>query len=458
MASLYFPSNFVWGVATASYQIEGAWDEDGKGESIWDRFSHTPGKIMNGDTGDVACDHYHRWQEDIRILKMLGVDAYRFSLSWPRLLPEGRGKINEKGLAFYDRLVDGLLQERIDPWVTLYHWDLPQALEDKGGWPSRDTAEAFLEYADLASRRLGDRVKHWMTFNEPWVATILGYSFGAHAPGRQDGEAAMRACHHMLLAHGWSVPVLRQNSLGCEAGIVLNASSSEPASPSKADYEAFRERDGYVVRWFMDPLYGRGYPADLVESTIWGSHHLPGQLDFVKPGDMETISVQTDFIGLNNYSRDIVRSMQVSEEDNLPPTVTRSDDRTEMDWEVYPEGLFNLLVRIYYDYRPQKIYITENGASYSDGPVSDGHVHDSRRRDYYHGYLAQAQRAIQAGVPLAGYFAWSLMDNFEWSHGYSQRFGLVWVDYKTQKRILKDSALWYRQVIQENAIPVTNKS
>lgn len=453
MASIYFPSNFVWGVATASYQIEGAWDEDGKGESIWDRFSHTPGKIMNGDTGDVACDHYHRWQEDIRILKMLGVDAYRFSLSWPRLLPEGRGKINEKGLEFYDRLVDGLLESRIDPWATLYHWDLPQALEDKGGWPSRDTAEAFLEYADLASRRLGDRVKHWMTFNEPWVAAILGYSFGVHAPGRQDGEAAMRACHHMMLAHGWTVPVLRQNSPGCEAGIVLNACSTEPASPSKADYEAFRERDGYLVRWFMDPLYGRGYPADLAESNIWGKHYLPGQLDFVKTGDMQVISAQTDFIGLNNYNRDIARSMQVSEEDNMPPTVIRSDNQTEMGWEVYPEGLFNLLVRIYYDYLPQKIYITENGASYSDGPGPDGRVHDVRRRDYYQGYMAQAQRAIQAGVPLAGYFAWSLMDNFEWSHGYSQRFGLVWVDYKTQKRVLKDSALWYRQVIQENAIP-----
>jgi beta-glucosidase len=450
--NLHFPPGFTWGAATASYQIEGAWNEDGKGESIWDRFSHTSGKVLNGDTGDVACDHYHRWQEDLGLLKTLGVNAYRFSLAWPRLLPDGTGAANEKGLAFYDRLVDGLLEAGIQPFVTLYHWDLPQVLEDQGGWPARHTAEAFVAYADLASRRLGDRVKHWITFNEPWVAAILGYLFGTHAPGLQDGEAALRACHHLLLAHGWSVPVLRQNSPGCEAGIVLNVSSTVPASPSPADYKAFRERDGFVLRWFMDPLYGRGYPVDVLEEGAWRTHRLFGQLTFVKPGDLDAISVQTDFIGVNNYHREISRSLEISEAENLPRTMIRSEEQTEMGWEVSPEGLFELLVRVYYDYRPHKIYITENGASYSDGPGPDGCVHDERRRSYIHRHLVQAHRAIQAGVPLAGYFSWSLLDNFEWGYGYSQRFGLVWVDYQTQQRILKDSALWYRQVIQANAV------
>ena len=449
MAQLHFPEGFVWGAATASYQIEGAWQEDGKGESIWDRFTHTPGKILDGSTGDVACDHYHRYAEDVALMRDLNLDAYRFSIAWPRILPQGRGAVNQKGLDFYRRLVDELLAAGITPFATLYHWDLPQALQDAGGWPSRATAEAFAEYADVISRALGDRVKHWMTINEPWCVSFLSHQIGEHAPGWRNWPAAIAASHHVLLAHGLAVPILRQNSPGAEVGIVLNFTWVDAASGSAADYDAARWADGYNNRWFVDAVYGRGYPADMV-ADFEAAHFLPRGLEFVQPGDMQTIAVQTDFLGVNYYTRTIARAQAA--EDNLPQTVFPAPDPTEMGWELYPEGLYKLLARLYFDYAIPKLYVTENGASYSDGPDADGRIRDERRIRYLQTHLAACHRAIQAGVPLAGYFQWSLMDNFEWAKGYTQRFGMVWVDYETQQRIPKDSAHWYKEAAAQNAI------
>jgi len=450
--TLSFPANFIWGAATASYQIEGGWEADGKGESTWDRFTHTPGKIHNDDTGDLACDHYHRWQDDIALMKQLGLQAYRFSLGWPRVLPSGRGAVNQPGLDFYSQLVDELLKAGITPFITLNHWDIPQALEDEGGWTVRSTAEALVEYADLVSRSLGDRGKHWITHNEPAVVAWLGYSMGLHAPGLKDYALGIRASHHLLLSHGWAVPVIRRNSPGAEVGITLNSSWIVPASNSAADRNAARYADGMRTRWFFDPLYGRNYPADMVaDFSQMGA--LPNDLDFVQPGDMDKIAVFTDFIGLNYYSRFVIRA-EVA--DNDPQTVFPApktpENFTDFDWEIYPEGLFRLLSRIYYHYQPQKIYITENGACYADGPDASGRVADLHRLNYLKRHFAAAQRAIQSGVPLAGYFVWSLLDNFEWAKGYAKRFGIVWVDYQTQRRCPKDSALWYADVIRKNAV------
>ncbi len=440
-----FPTDFVWGAATAAYQIEGAWDEDGKGESIWDRFSHTPGKVARGDTGDIACDHYHLWREDVALMKELGLRAYRFSIAWPRLLPEGRGRQNPAGFDFYSRLVDGLLQAGIEPFVTLYHWDLPQALQEQGGWPARATAEAFAEVADLASRNLGDRVKYWMTLNEPHVSAMVGYHEGRHAPGHTDRTEALAAAHHLLLAHGWAVPVIRRNAPGAQVGIVLNVGGMTPASPSTADRAAARLGDGMLNRWFLDPLAGRGYPADVVE-------HFRDPMAFVRPGDMETISVPLGFLGLNYYTRSVVRSRAIPESENEPQSVFPNPNRTEMGWEVCPEGFFDILCRLHFDYHFPELYVTENGAAYPDEIGPDGKVDDPLRIAYLQGHLASMARAIAAGVPLRGYFAWSLLDNFEWAYGYSKRFGLIYVDYSTRQRIPKASALWYRRVIEANAL------
>ncbi len=440
-----FPSNFIWGAVTAAYQIEGAWNEDGKGESIWDRFSHTPGKIEGEDTGDVACDHYHRWREDVALMRRLGLQAYRFSISWPRLLPEGQGRVKQASLDFYDRLVDALLEASIAPFVTLYHWDLPQALQDKGGWPARATAEAFVGYADVASRTLGDRVKHWMTLNEPFVSAMVGYLEGRHAPGHSDLDEALAAAHHLLLAHGWAVPVIRRNSPGAQVGIALNLSGQTPASPSAADRAAAWRQDGILNRWFLDPLSARGYPADIVQ-------YRGRPMDFVQAGDLEAIATPLDFLGVNYYMRGIVRSDAVPEAENAPRTVFPNPERTEMGWEVYPEGLYELLGRLHFDYRFPVFYITENGAAYLDQIGPDGQVDDPLRVAFFKEHLTAAARAITAGVPLRGYFAWSLLDNFEWAHGYSKRFGLIYVDYPTQRRILKTSARWYRRVITTNAV------
>jgi beta-glucosidase len=457
MSILSFPADFVWGVATSSYQIEGAWNEDGRSESIWDRFSHAPGKIVDSSNGDVACEHYHRWRDDIALMRELGVQAYRFSVAWPRVLPQGRGRVNQRGVDFYSRLVDALLEAGIEPYVTLYHWDLPQVLQDQGGWPARATAEAFVEYADVISRALGDRVKHWITHNEPWCASFLSYQLGEHAPGWHDWRAAIQASHHLLLSHGWAVPVLRRNSPAAEVGITLNFTPAEPASPSAADFDAYRFADGYGHRWFLDPLYGRHYPADMVANYVAAGHLPPEGMPFVQPGDLDAIAAMTDFLGVNFYTRSVARSQAIPEHENLPPTVAPApaSEWTEMGWEVSPDSLYQLLGRLHFEYRAPKIYITESGASYSDGPNGDGRVHDTRRLRYLRDHFAAAKRAIDAGVPLAGYFVWSLMDNFEWAKGYSQRFGIVWVDYETQQRIPKDSALWYRQVIGQNAVEIS---
>lgn len=445
MTNLTFPDTFVWGSATSSHQIEGAWDSDGKGESIWDRFTHTPGNVVNGTNADVACDHYHLWPQDIAMMQELGMQAYRFSIAWPRILPQGRGEVSQAGLDFYSRLIDGLLEAGITPFATLYHWDLPQALQESGGWPARETAEAFVTYADVVSRHLGDRVAGWITHNEPWCVSILGHEIGAHAPGWNDRPAAVRAAHHVLLSHGWAVPVLRANSPQAEVGITLNFEVAEPASRSAADLLAATQYDGWFNRWFADPLFGRGYPSDM----LWTyAESFPDGFHFVQPGDMERIAVPTDFLGVNYYSRKVLRDETAA--NNLPQTRFADQPRTDIGWEVYPEGLYTLLNRLHFDYAPPKMYVTENGASYNVGPGEDGRIHDEQRRLYLRDHLAAAHRAIDNGVPLAGYFVWSLMDNFEWAEGYTQRFGIVWVDYETQQRTFKESALWYQQAIAAN--------
>lgn len=440
-----FPEKFIWGAATSAYQIEGAWNEDGKGESIWDRFSHTPGKIQKGDTGDVACDHYHRWREDVDIMKEIGLKAYRFSISWPRVLPEGREKVNQKGLDFYSRLVDALLEAGIEPFVTLYHWDLPQALQDRGGWPVRSTAEAFVEYADIIGRALGDRVRYWITFNEPFVSSFIGHMEGRHAPGHTSVQEALAASHHHLLAHGWAIPVIKQNSPGAQVGIVNVLSPMHPASSSYYDRAAAWFRDGLLNRWFLDPIAGRGYPLDVV-------NHLGGNMDFIKDNDLVVIATPVDFLGVNYYTRAIVRHQEIPEEQNLSPEVYPTGEFTEMGWEVYPYGLYEVLGRVHFDYRFPAIYITENGAAFSDEIGPDGRINDEKRIAYLKAHIAQVARAVEAGIPVRGYFVWSLLDNFEWTYGYSKRFGLVYVDYKTLKRIPKASAYWYAKIITTNAL------
>jgi beta-glucosidase len=453
MTDTQFPPSFMWGVATSSYQIEGAVQEGGRGESIWDRFSHTPGKISDGSTGDVACDHYHLWRADIALMEELRLQAYRFSIAWPRIMPEGRRQVNQAGLDFYSRLVDGLLEAGITPFATLYHWDLPQALQDRGGWPSRGTAEAFVEYADIVSRALGDRVKHWITHNEPWCASMLGHQMGVHAPGVQDWPAALAAAHHLLLSHGWAVPVLRQNSPKAEVGISLNVTPATPASSSEEDLAACRHFDGYFNRWFADPLYRGAYPEDMLAAYTDAKHQPTRGLAFVQSGDMEAIAVPTDFLGVNYYTRAIISASATEWDPNRPDAQfdMSGAEWTEMGWEVYPQGLYDMLKRLHAEYNPGKLYITENGTSYSDGPDA-GRVPDERRRRYLRDHFAACHRALAEGVPLAGFFVWSLMDNFEWAKGYTQRFGIVWVDYETQERLPKKSALWYSQVIADNGM------
>ncbi len=445
---LHFPPSFTWGAATASYQIEGGWNEDGKGESVWDRFSHTPGKVFNGDTGDVACDHYHRWREDVELMKSLGLKAYRFSLSWARILPQGRGEVNQAGLNFYSNLVDALLEAGITPFITLFHWDLPQALQDEGGWANRNTALAFAEYADVVSKALGDRVKHWITHNEPSVVTWLGYLNGIHAPGVQDLPSAVKTAHHLLLSHGWAVPLIRHNSPQAEVGITLNINWTVPGSNSRADRDLHRQGEVWT-RWFFDPLYGFGYPSDL-QADLQARGAFPTGMDFVQAGDMHAIQVPTDFVGLNYYQRQVMRA---GEEGNEPQTAFPQEktpqNYTEFNWENYGHGLFGVLSRVYFHYLPPKIYVTENGASYS------APLHDELRTAYLQSHLSACQRALQAGIPLEGYFVWSLMDNFEWAEGYRQRFGITWVNFETGERTLKDSGKWYAEVIRRNGLEAT---
>ncbi|MFN8450980.1 MAG: GH1 family beta-glucosidase [Anaerolineae bacterium] len=447
MAELKFPQDFTWGTATASYQIEGAANEDGRGASIWDTFSHTPGKVHNGDTGDVADDHYHRWKTDIELMKRLNISAYRLSIAWPRIFPQGRGIVNEAGIEFYDRLIDGLLEAGITPYVTLYHWDLPQALQDEGGWMRRGIVDDYVNYVDTVSSVLGDRVKHWITFNEPWVFTWVGYVMGAHAPGLTSAtpDPAFTTTHHCYLAHGLSVPVIRRNSSGAKVGITLNLSPADPATSKPADLEATALYDGWFNRWYLDPLYRGRYPQDIME------HYAPFMPD-IQPGDMETIAAPIDFLGINYYSRAVIKAGTEPEKpfDHVRP----EGEYTAMNWEVYPKALYSVLRRIHADYNPGSIYITENGAAYDDVLTPGGEIHDERRTAYYQSHLKAMYDAIEDGVPVDGYFAWSLLDNFEWGEGYAKRFGLYYVDYNTLERYLKDTGKYYAQVAATGTLSV----
>jgi beta-glucosidase len=439
--AIRFPPGFLWGAATASYQIEGAWLDDGKGESIWDRFSHTPGKVHNGDTGDVADDHYHRWESDIELMKEIGLNAYRFSVSWPRILPNGSGKVEARGLDFYSRLVDGLLDAGIQPWLTLYHWDLPQALEDRGGWPNRDIALRFAEYAEVVARRLGDRVRNWITRNEPFVSAVLGYHLGFHAPGRTNEADVPAVAHHLLLGHCLAVPVIRRDSRGAQVGITLNYSPAHPATDGEEDHFAAQLHDALVHRLFLDPLAGRPYPPELIEARGL-------RFDVIQGDDMSRIATPLDFLGLNNYSRDVVRAGGSIFDEPSPARV----ERTEMGWEVYPQGIYEMLMRIAREYPFKALYITENGAAFADKVGPDGEVDDPRRVAYLREYISQAGRALAEGAPLKGYFVWSLLDNFEWAWGYRERFGIVHVDYTTGVRTPRRSARWLREVITANGL------
>ncbi len=434
------PSDFVWGTATAAYQIEGAVREDGRAPSIWDTFSHTPGMVAGGDTGDVACDHYHRWPEDIALMRRLGTGAYRFSIAWPRVVPGGEGPVNEPGLAFYDRLTDALLEAGITPFPTLYHWDLPQALQDRGGWTERATAEAFAAYADAVARRLGDRITHWATLNEPLCSAWIGHLEGRMAPGLTDLTAAVRASYHLHLGHGLAVQALRAAVPGARIGLVNNLTHCEPASDRDEDVAAAARADGHTNRWWMDPVHGRGYPEDM--RRLYGVD-LPE-----RPGDLETIAAPLDWLGLNYYFRNVV-----ADDPGGPLPYARQVDlpgvrRTAMGWEVHAEGLTRTLERMADDYRVRCLYVTENGAAYPDAVGPDGRIDDPERTRYLEEHVAACAEAVRRGVPLAGYFAWSLLDNFEWAYGYAKRFGLVHVDYATQQRTVKGSGRRYADLIR----------
>ncbi|MEU5904704.1 GH1 family beta-glucosidase [Micromonospora sp. NPDC047527] len=457
--SLTFPPGFLWGAATAAYQIEGAATEDGRGPSIWDTFSHTPGRTVNGHTGDVACDHYHRLDPDVALMAELGLKSYRFSVSWPRVQPGGSGPANAAGLDFYRRLVDNLLANGIEPWLTLYHWDLPQPLEDAGGWPARDTAARFADYATLVADALGDRVRYWTTLNEPWCSAFLGYGSGVHAPGRTDGADAVRAGHHLMLGHGLAVQALRAARPTAELGVTVNLYPVDPASDAPGDVDAARRIDGLANRFFLDPLLKGAYPEDLVAD-------LAGVTDFghVHDGDLATISSPLDVVGVNYYSRHVVAAPIEGEQPEKywrAPScwpgsedvrfVTRGFPVTDMNWEIDAPGLLETLRRVHEEYTDLPLYVTENGSAFVD-TVVDGEVDDVDRLAYFDAHLRASHAAIEAGVPLRGYFAWSLMDNFEWAWGYTKRFGMIHVDYDSQVRIPKSSARWYAEVIRRNGL------
>jgi beta-glucosidase len=435
---LKFPPDFVWGAATASFQIEGATHEAGRGESIWDRFCATPGKVRNGDTGEVACDFYHRYPEDVALMNELGLDAFRFSIAWPRILPDGRGRVNQEGLDFYDRLLDELLERGIRPFATLYHWDLPQVLEDRGGWVARETVDAFAEYVEVVAGRLGDRIGDWITLNEPRVSAWLGYWRGVHAPGRSNQADALAASHHLLLGHGRALEILRRVAPDAKVGITLDLHRVDSASGSESDRDAAWLMDGFENRWFLDPIFRGEYPTDILSS-------IDGSAPTILDGDLDAISAPIDFLGVNNYSRQVVSAG--------PDGYWRDGARdpeaayTDMGWEVYPDGLHDVLIRLRDEYAPQSIYITENGAAFGDVRSHDGAVRDPERTAFLEAYIGGVGRAIAAGVPVHGYFVWSLLDNFEWGWGYGKRFGIVYVDYPTLERVPKGSFEWYRDLI-----------
>lgn len=448
MGKSIFPENFVWGVTTASYQTEGGVKEDGRGETIWDRFSHIPGRILHDDNGDTACDTYHRIEEDVELLKELGVKAYRFSVAWARIFPNGYGEVCEKGLEYYERLVDMLLDAGIEPYVTLYHWDLPQKLQDEGGWTNRKTAEHFLEYCRLLFDKFGGKVCHWITLNEPWVVSFMGHYTGEMAPGIRDFSAALLTAHIQLLAHGMAVNVFREMEIPGEIGITLNLCPKESLTDLEEDKKAAVRHDGYGNRWFLNALFRGEYPEDMWK--WYKKRHVV--LPEIKNGDMECISAPVDFLGFNYYNIDYTVEDKYVWPLEFRTGFSGGNPMTHYQMPVIPEGLYKVLMRLYKEYHLKKIYITENGASYQEYPDRNGEIHDEQRIDYLYTHIEKAAEAIEEGVPLAGYFVWSLFDNFEWATGYENQFGLVYVDRKTQERIKKKSFQWYKNVIDENGL------
>ena len=443
-----FPPGFVFGVASSAYQIEGAADEDGRGPSIWDTFSHTPGRTHNGETGDVACDHYHRWGEDVALMRELGMASYRFSVSWSRVLPEGIGTVNEAGLAFYDALVDGLLAAGITPLPTLYHWDLPQALYDRGGWTNPEAPAWFAEYAGVLARRLGDRVRRWLTLNEPQVFSFTGHAYGRHAPGMEDWPTALRVADGALRGHAAAADQIRATVAGAEIGIALNLNRVEPASDSAEDAEAADRHHAIHQRWFADPLFGRPYPEVAVRAQRDAGHLPDGLVSDGQP----VIAPTLDFVGLNYYTREVIAAARGGEF-GLRGAPAPDVQRTSMGWEVDPGGMRKVLDWLHTDYAPREIAITENGAAFPEPSLAaDAEaVDDPERTRFLADHLAVAAQAIDDGIPLTGFYAWSLLDNYEWAEGYAQRFGIVHVDYPTQRRIVKRSGRLYQAVAQAHA-------
>jgi len=431
-------SEFVWGVATSSYQIEGAANEGGRGQSIWDTFCKVPGKVANFDNGDNACDHYHRFKEDLDLMKWMGVKAYRFSVAWPRVIPDGVGRVNEMGLDFYDRLIDSLLEREIAPWLTMYHWDLPEALQIRGGWNNREVVEWFGEYAEVLTSRFGDRVKNWMTLNEPLCSAWLGHLYGDMAPGIKDLQTALNVSHHLLMSHGLACQVIRSNVSEANVGIVINVTPAVPATDSQEDSNAAQLADGFDNRWFLDPVFGRTYPADVIDTL--------GASPEIHSGDMKLIAQDLDFLGVNFYFRQTVAADQNSKPLPIRSVNRENVKRTAMNWEVHPQAFEEILLRISKEYSPKAIYITENGSAWND-EVINGEIIDDERIDYLARHLDVMRSAKNQGAPILGYFAWSFLDNFEWAYGYEKRFGLIYVDYKTQKRTPKKSAFFYRQLL-----------
>lgn len=432
-----FPSDFLWGTATSAYQVEGASTADGRGESIWDRFCSVPGNIADGSDGSMACDHYHRFADDVALMKRLNLNSYRFSIAWPRVVPEGRGRANGSGLDFYDRLVDSLLAHGIRPLPTLYHWDLPQGMEDQGGWPVRATAEAFADYAELVVARLGDRLTDWMTLNEPFVVANHGYLTGEHAPGRSSLRDSLAASHHLLVGHGLAMQRIRAAVPEADIGIVVNFTPVTPIGSSPAAIDRQRIIDDLENHWYSDPIGGFGYPQHTVDRLAWDQSE-------ILSGDMELIAQPIDTLGVNFYTRKFVGALDGERGDR--------DEETDMGWEIYPPALGELLRGLHEKHHFPRYLITENGAAMPDNLRVDGRVIDNDRLEYVAAHLAQVHQAIEAGVPVAGYFAWSLLDNFEWAHGYGPKFGIVAVDMETQRRTPKQSALWFAEVAEAGEI------
>jgi len=447
-----FPRGFFWGTSTAAYQIEGAWQEDGKGESIWDRFAHTLGKIKDGHNGDVACDSYHRWREDLALMRAMNVNSYRFSISWPRIQPSGSGAANAKGVDYYSRLVDALLEAHIRPLVTLYHWDLPQSLEDAGGWPNRDTAARFADYVQLVTQDLGDRVNDWILFNEPAAFVDLGYLQGTHAPGKNSLYDFLRATHVVNLAQGTAFRALKATRPNSRVGSAFSMSPCEPATNSDEDKLAAERAHAITNIWFLEPALRGRYPDAFT--------YLPETIMGVRSGDMEKIRAPLDFVGINLYYRTIVSAPSALErvahaQQWLFPANMRFGNegpKTGMNWEVWPKAIYDMVTRITRDYNRPAIEITESGCAYNDAPDANGQIHDARRIAYHHDYLAALGRAISDGADVRGYSAWTLLDNFEWAEGFSQRFGLAYTDFNNEKRTIKDSGRWYAKTASENRL------